>query len=78
MVGKWNGLHGMDPWAKKEKVIWEVYIKDMAHGVLHNGANLNRKTNDSFRVPFCIIITFDGDGLIIQVSMGIPYLFYEL
>lgn len=68
----------MDPWTTKEKVVWKVQIKDVSHGVLHNGANLNRKTNDSFRISFYVIIGFDGDGLIIQVSMGVPYLFYEL
>lgn len=78
MVSGQDVLYGVDPWADKKNIVWKVQIKDIEHGVLHYEVNLNRRTNDSFRVSFCVIISFDGDSLIIQVNMGVPYLFYEL
>ena len=78
MICGWSGLHGMNPWATGEDVIWEVKINYMAKGFLSGRANLDREQDGAFGSVLQIVICLDGDHFIDDICFTISCLLDEL
>lgn len=77
MICGWDGLHGVNPWATEEDVIWEVKINYMAECFLSGRANFDREQDGSFSTMLQIVICLDGDYLIDSIYFSISNLFDE-
>ena len=77
MICGWDGLHGMDPWMTEEDIEWCVKINNMTNCLLSGWPNSDGQQDSSFYSSLQIIIGFNCDHLIYDISLGISCLFYE-
>lgn len=57
----WDNLNGVNPWATKENIVWEINVQDLRWCIHYCRAHLKRWSYGSFENFFCIIIGFDCD-----------------